>query len=340
MSVQEQLATAQAMVGKGKGLLAADESNRTIAKRFDRVGVESTEETRRSYRELLFTTPGLGDFIGGAIMYDETIRQSTAEGRPFPQALADQGIVPGIKVDRGAKPLAGGQPGETVTEGLDGLRERFEEYYELGARFAKWRTVITIGEGMPSDACQHANAHSLARYAALAQEQGLVPVVEPEVMITGDHGIDRCYEVTEETLWRTFDELYGQGVVPERMVLKPSMVQPGEDAAPSTPDQVAEATVRCYLRVVPAAVPGITMLSGGQSDQGATENLNAMNNMGPLPWELTFSYARALQDAPLKTWLGDPSNFDVAQKKLYHRARCNSAAHEGTYTPEMETAQQ
>lgn len=338
MSVQEQVQTAQAMVAKGKGLLAADESNRTIAKRFDRVGVESSEHTRRAYRELLFTTPGLGECIGGAILYDETIRQSAADGRPFPRVLADQGIVTGIKVDTGAKPLAGGRSGETVTEGLDGLRERFAEYYELGARFAKWRAVITIGDGMPSRACVRANAHALARYAALAQEQGLVPVVEPEVMITGDHDIERCYEVTTDTLRETFDELAVQDVTPERMVLKPSMVQPGEDAGPSTPEQVAEYTVRCYRRVVPAAVAGIAMLSGGQSDRRATENLNAMNTMGPLPWELTFSYARALQDAPLKTWQGDPANVDGAQRLLAHRARCNSAAHEGTYSPEMETA--
>lgn len=340
MTVHETEATAQALVAKGKGLLAADESFGTIAKRFDSVGIESTEENRQAYREMLFTTPGFGEFISGVIMFDETVRQRATDGRPFSDVITAEGVIPGIKVDKGAKQLAG-SPSEKVTEGLDGLRERLAEYVDFGARFTKWRAVITIGDGLPTRACLEANAHALARFATLSQEAGLVPIVEPEVLIDGDHTIERCFQVTEDTLRHTFEQLYVQGVVPERMVLKPSMVQPGKDCPTQVgPDEIAKATVDCYLRTVPAAVPGIAMLSGGQSDQRATENLNAMNRRGWLPWELTFSYARALQDVPMKTWRGDAANVGSAQKAFYHRARCNSAAHEGTYSKEMELSPQ
>lgn len=337
-------ATARQLVADGQGLLAADESFGTIAKRFEKVGIESTEDNRRAYREMLFTTPGMGDYISGVIMFDETIRQRASDGRAFPDVIAAEGAIPGIKVDKGAKQLAG-SPDEKITEGLDGLRERLAEYVEFGARFTKWRAVIAIGDGLPTQACVEANAHALARFAALSQEAGLVPIVEPEVLIDGDHTIERCFEVTERTLRHTFEQLYVQNVVPERMVLKPSMVQPGKDCPTQVgPEEIAKATVECYLRTVPAAVPGIAMLSGGQSDQRATENLNAMNRVykqqGGLPWELTFSYARALQDVPMKTWAGDPGNVGSAQKAFHHRARCNGTAHQGTYTRDMEAVAQ
>lgn len=340
MSINELERTAQAMVAPGKGVLAVDESTGTITKRFDKVGIESTEDNRRAYRELLFTTPGIGEFISGAIMYDETIRQRSADGRPLPDVLASEGIIPGIKVDKGAKALAG-SPGEKVTEGLDGLRERLSEYVDLGARFTKWRAVIGIDEGQPTEACLEANAHALARFAALSQEAGLVPIVEPEALIDGDHTIEQCAEASARMLRHVFTQIYTQGVAPEGMVLKTSMVQPGKDCpTQASPEEIARASLACYLRHAPAALPGVALLSGGQSDERATENLNAMNNMGPLPWELTFSYARALQDAPMKIWRGDNANVGSAQKALYHRARCNSAAHAGTYTKEMEAVPQ
>jgi fructose-bisphosphate aldolase class I len=330
--------TARAMVAPGKGILAADESSPTIKKRFDSISVESTEENRRSYRELLFTAPGIDDFISGVILYDETIRQSTADGTPFPKLLASRGILPGIKVDAGAKALAGA-PGEKVTEGLDGLRDRIAEYRGLGARFAKWRAVITIGDGIPSDTCLDANAHALGRYAALCIEGGLVPIVEPEVLMDGAHDIERCYQVTERALRRVFGELYDQRVPLHEVILKPNMVLSGSDC-PQQADvgAVAEATLRCFRNAVPAEVPGIVFLSGGQSDELATAHLSEMNRRGGGPWKLSFSYGRALQAAPLKAWGGDAANLAPAQKALLHRARCNGAACEGTYTAAMEQA--
>ena len=329
--------TAEAMVANG--ILAADESNKTATKRLDSVGVESTPETRRAYRDMLFTAPGLGRFVSGVILYDETIRQTTSDGTPFPKYLAGEGIIPGIKVDTGAKPLAL-HPEEKVTEGLDELRERIEEYVGLGARFAKWRAVITIGDGMPSRACITANAHALARYAALCQEGGLVPIVEPEVMMDGDHSLERCGEVTEETLRTVFSALAEQGVDFTGMVLKPNMIIAGKGAATqATVDEVAEATVRCLRNTVPAAVPGIAFLSGGQSPELATAHLNAINHMGPQPWELTFSYARALQEPALAAWKGESANVPAAQEALLHRARCNAAARHGTYSEDMESSE-
>jgi fructose-bisphosphate aldolase, class I len=329
--------TALELVAPGKGILAADESFGTIEKRFDAVGIESTEESRRNYREMLFTTPDVGEFLSGVILFDETIRQESSEGTPLPEILNSQGIIPGIKVDRGAKDMAL-FPGEKVTEGLDGLRERLEEYRGLGARFAKWRAVITIDEGIPTKMCIDANAHALARYAALCQEQGLVPIVEPEVLIDGDHSIERCYEVTQQTLHSTFDELHEHCVEFSGMLLKPNMVISGKEAPQQAGvEEVARATVECLLRTVPAAVPGIVFLSGGQSDRQATAHLNAMNSLYEnLPWELSFSYARALQDLPMKTWKGDPSNVEEAQRAFYHRAKMNSAARSGSYREEME----
>jgi fructose-bisphosphate aldolase, class I len=329
--------TALELVAPGKGILAADESFGTIEKRFDAVGIESTEESRRNYREMLFTTPDVGEFLSGVILFDETIRQESSEGTPLPETLNSQGIIPGIKVDRGAKDMAL-FPGEKVTEGLDGLRERLEEYRGLGARFAKWRAVITIDEGIPTKMCIDANAHALARYAALCQEQGLVPIVEPEVLIDGDHSIERCYEVTQQTLHSTFDELHEHRVEFSGMLLKPNMVISGKEAPQQAGvEEVARATVECLLRTVPAAVPGIVFLSGGQSDRQATAHLNAMNSLYEnLPWELSFSYARALQDLPMKTWKGDPSNLEEAQRAFYHRAKMNSAARSGSYSEEME----
>ena len=337
MDVEQLENTALQLVAPGKGILAADESFGTIEKRFNAVGIESTEESRRDYREMLFTTPDVGEFLSGVILFDETIRQESSEGTPLPEILESQGIIPGIKVDKGAKDMAL-FPGEKVTEGLDGLRERLEEYRDLGARFAKWRAVITIDEGIPTRMCIDANAHALARYAALCQEQDLVPIVEPEVLIDGDHSIERCYEVTQQTLHSTFDELHEHRVEFSGMLLKPNMVISGKEAPQQAGvEEVARATVECLLRTVPAAVPGIVFLSGGQSDRQATAHLNAMNALYEnLPWELSFSYARALQDLPMKTWKGDPSNVEEAQRTFLHRARMNSAARYGSYSQEME----
>jgi len=331
--------TARALVAPGKGILAADESSGTIKKRFDSIGVDSTEETRRAYRDLLFTTEGAEDFISGVILYDETIRQSADDGTPFPALLESKGVIPGIKVDLGAKDLAHA-PGEKITEGLDGLRERFAEYHELGARFAKWRAVITIkGDHVPSEYCLWTNAHALARYAALAQEAGLVPIVEPEILMDGDHTIERSFNVTSRTLHAVFTELRDQRVQLEQMLLKPNMVLSGYDASTqASDDDVAEETLRCFLRHVPAAVPGIVFLSGGQSDEDATARLSKMNELGPHPWQLSFSYGRALQAPALKAWLGKPENVEAAQRAYYHRAKLNGAARNGSYTPEMEQA--
>jgi fructose-bisphosphate aldolase class I len=338
VSEQEMLATAKAMVAEGKGILAADESYGTANKRFQKLGIPTTEEMRRAYREMLFTTPGIGDFFSGVILFDETIRQSTQAGIAFVKVLTDAGIIPGIKLDAGAKPLAK-SPGEVVTEGLDGLRDRIAEYYQLGARFAKWRAVIRIDENIPSQRCIEANAHALARYAALCQEGGLVPIVEPEVLMDGDHSLDRCFEVTEAIQHTVFEQLYRQGVVFDQMILKPNMVIPGEENDDrASVEQVATATVNCLLRTVPAAVPGIAFLSGGQGDEEATAHLNTMNAhyKGKLPWALTFSYGRALQQAAMSIWKGDAANVPVAQKEFYKRAKNNSAATLGHYRPEME----
>lgn len=325
------------LVAPGRGILAADESGGTIKKRFDSISVESTEESRRAYRDMLFTTSGAEEFISGVILFDETIRQSSADGTPFPKLLASKGIIPGIKVDAGAKPLANA-PGETVTEGLDGLRERLAEYKSLGARFAKWRAVIDIkGNELPSRYCIRTNAQALARYAALCTEAEIVPIVEPEVLMDGDHDIDRCYQVTSDTLQTVFEELYEQRVRFEEILLKPNMVISGKKASTqASHDEVAEKTIACFRTVVPAAVKGIVFLSGGQSDEDATANLNAMNKLGPHPWELSFSYGRALQAPSLKAWKGDSANVEAGQKAYYHRAKLNGAARFGKYTPEME----
>jgi fructose-bisphosphate aldolase class I len=326
---------ARAIVADHKGILAADESTGTMKKRLDSVGVESTEENRRFYRGLLFTAPGMEDSIGGVILYDETIRQAADDGTPFPELLAAKGAIPGIKVDTGAHDMAG-FPGEKVTEGLDGLRARLEEYGELGARFAKWRAVITIGEGIPTDACIRANAHALARYAALCQEAGLVPIVEPEVLMDGDNTLEVCWEVTTRTLHTTFDELYEQGIDLQGTLLKPNMVIPGKGCPDqASAEQTAEATVTCFFGVVPAAVPGIVFLSGGQSEVQATENLNAINQIGG-PWALSFSYGRALQASALEAWGGDAANAEAAQSAFAHRARMNSLAAAGEWSAEME----
>jgi len=338
MASHELESTARALVAEGKGILAADESGGTIKKRFDGIDVESTEENRRAYRDLLFTTAGAEEFISGVILYDETIRQSSADGTPFPKLLEANGIIPGIKVDNGAKELAGA-PGETITEGLDGLRERLAEYRELGARFAKWRAVITIGKGIPSEYCTWTNAHALGRYAALCQEAGLVPIVEPEVLMDGEHTIDRSFHVTSRTLAAVFTELHDQRVDLEGILLKPNMVLSGYSSdEQASADEVADETLRCFRRNVPAAVPGIVFLSGGQSDEDATAHLNALNARGPHPWELSFSYGRALQAPALKTWRGDPAKVEEAQKAFYRRAKFNGAARSGSYAPEMETA--
>ncbi len=339
MSERELAATAAAMVAPGKGILAIDESGGTIKKRFDSIGVESTVETRRAYRDLLITAHGLSQFISGMILYDETIKQATKDGMPFPDVLKNNGILAGIKVDTGAKDLTG-TAGEKITEGLDGLRERLAEYKKLGATFAKWRAVITIGKDIPSDYCIAANAHALARYASLCQEAGIVPIVEPEVLMDGNHTLERCFGVTEDTLHTLFQELYRQRVRAEHLVLKASMVFAGKDCPQqASVQQVADATVQCLKRTVPAAVPGIVFLSGGQSDELATAHLNAMNAMGAaLPWPLSFSYGRALQTPALKTWKGQTANVPAAQKALYHRSKCNSAACFGRYKPEMEQA--
>jgi len=339
MNTNDLATVARAMSPEGRGILAADESTGTIKKRFDSINIENTEENRRAYRDLLFTTEGAEEFISGVILFDETIRQKALDGTPFPQLLKSKGIVPGIKPDKGAKPLAG-FPGETVTEGLDGLREHLQEYHELGAGFAKWRAVITIGDGIPTSFCLDANAHALARYAALCQEVGLVPIVEPEVLMDGDHTIERCEEVTTATLQRLFAVLNEHRVVLEGTVLKPNMVISGKGCPrQASAEEIAEATVRCFRRTVPAAVPGIVFLSGGQSPEQATVNLNAMNAMyDNLPWELSFSYGRALQEPVLNTWKGEAANVPAAQKAYYHRAKLNGAARFGKYTPEMEGA--
>jgi fructose-bisphosphate aldolase class I len=338
---QELVETANALVAGDKGLLAMDESTPTCNKRFAKLGIPQTEEARRAYRELIVTTPGLGECINGAILYDETIRQQKKDGTPFVKVLTKVGIIPGIKVDIGAKDLAG-HPGEKVTEGLDGLRVRLKEYFEMGARFAKWRAVIAIADGLPSRGCIEANAQALARYAALCQEAGLVPVVEPEVLMDGDHTLERCRAVTEKVLRRVFDQLYVQRVILEAMILKPNMVLPGLTCAKQeTVDEVADATVKCLLRVVPAAVPGIAFLSGGQSGELASARLNAMHvrfksPKSRLPWALAFSFARAIQRPALEIWDGDQGNRFAAQQALYHRAKCNRAALRGEYGATME----
>jgi fructose-bisphosphate aldolase class I len=329
--------TAAAMVAKGKGLLAADESSGTCEKRFKSVGVESTEANRRAYRDMLFTTKGIEEFVSGVILFDETLRQSTISGnRPFPEYLAGKGIIPGIKVDKGIHDLALSS-GEKVTEGLDGLRGRLEEYFALGARFAKWRAVITIGKGIPSHTCLYANAHALARYSALCQEASIVPIVEPEVLLDGGHTIEHCYDATEATLTSLFAALRAYNVSLEHTVLKASMVVSGKECPKQAGvDRVAEDTVRCLKRTVPAALPGVVFLSGGQSDEAATAHLNEMARMPGLPWPLTFSYSRALQNAALKTWCGAPGNVAAAQRAFHHRARMNSFAAQGKYRTDLE----
>jgi fructose-bisphosphate aldolase class I len=338
MNIAELRATAHAMVANHRGLLAADESTSTIGKRFNSIHLESTEENRRLYREMLFTTAGATDSISGVILYDETLRQKTRDGVPFPTYLSKLGMIPGIKVDLGAKPLAG-YPGETITEGLDGLRERLAEYYKLGARFAKWRAVIDIGSGIPSSYAIEANAEALARYAALCQEASIVPIVEPEVLMDGAHTLSRCEEVTNVVLDRVFTHLFAAGVALEGMVLKPNMVIAGKKCPQqASPQQVAEATLRTLKRQVPPAVPGIAFLSGGQSPTDATLHLSLMNAAGPLPWALTFSYGRALQENALQAWGGKPSGFAVGQQAFAVRAKLNSLAAGGAYTSSMETS--
>jgi fructose-bisphosphate aldolase class I len=338
MSKQDLEAVAQAMVAKGKGILAADESMGTIKRRFDSIKIESSENNRRAYREMLFTTRGLEEAISGVILFDETIRTAATDATPFPQVLSKKGIIPGIKVDKGPVDIPG-FPGEVVTEGLDGLRARVKEYRELGAKFAKWRAVIAIGDGIPTYNCLEANAHALARYAALCQEGGLVPIVEPEVLLDGNHTVERCEEVTEATLRTTFSILMRHRVHLEGMILKPSMVVSGKDnPRQAGVEEVAERTIRCLKRTVPSAVPGIAFLSGGQSAVSATEHLNAMNKIGPHPWQVSFSYARALQDPAIKAWKGEAANVATAQKIFYHRAKMNSAARSGRYTKELEAA--
>ena len=338
MNVQLLKDTTKSLFADHKGLLAMDESTGTCNKRFEKLGIPQTVEARRAYRELIVTTPGLGESIGGAILYDETIRQQKSDGTPFIRVLIEAGIVPGIKVDTGAKELAG-HPGEKVTEGLDGLRDRLQEYFQMGARFAKWRAVIAIGEGLPSWGCIEANAHALARYAALCQEAGLVPVVEPEVIMDGAHTLEQCGEVTNEVLHMVFSELFAQGVVLEGTVLKPNMVLPGMACAiQPTLDEVADATVNCFLRSVPAALPAIAFLSGGQPAELATARLNEMNVRFKtrLPWALAFSFARAIQQPALEIWNGRQANVEAAQQALYHRALCNKAARSGDYSSDME----
>ena len=336
MNRSELARIARAMVVTNKGILAADESSGTIKKRFDGIKLESTEENRRTYREMLFTAPGVAETISGVILYDETIRQKTKDGVPFSDHLTKLGVIPGIKVDTGAKPLAG-FPNETITEGLDGLRERLVEYHKLGARFAKWRAVIDIGAGFPTQFAIDANAHALARYAALCQENGIVPIVEPEVLMDGDHSIERCEEVTSTTLQSVFDALYAHRIYLEGMVLKPNMVISGKKASNrASPELVAEATVRCLKRYVPSAVPGIAFLSGGQSSAEATLHLSLMNKE-KLPWNLTFSYGRALQDTALKAWGGQAANFVAGQKEFAKRAKLNSLATTGKYSSDLES---
>lgn len=339
MNLQQLKETAAAMVAPGRGILAMDESHPTCNKRFEKLGIPTTEEKRREYRHMLLKENEMGQFIGGAILFDETLRQQTLDGQAFAERLQEIGIVPGIKVDKGAKELAL-HPGEKVTEGLDGLRDRLNEYYQLGARFAKWRAVITIGADIPSRACLVANAHALARYAALCQEVDVVPIVEPEVLMDGTHTIERSYAVTHAIQQLVFEHLEEQGVVLEGMVLKPNMVVSGYDC-PQRADvgRVAEETIRCLMSTVPPEVPGIAFLSGGQTDEEATEHLNAMNQSGQeLPWRLTFSYGRALQQAAMQAWNGDSASIDRAAQVILHRARMNGAAAAGRYTPEMEQA--
>ena len=331
--------TASTLAAEGKGILAADETPGTLTKRFDALGIRSTEQSRRAYREVLFTAPDATTFIGGVILQDETIRQKSSMGTPLAQVLASRGIVPGIKVDTGANPLALA-PGETITEGLDGLRDRLAEYRGMGARFAKWRAVIRIADELPSCACVSANAHALARYAALCQEASLVPIVEPEVLMDGSHSIERCEEVTTLILHAVFRALSDQRVSLESMLLKPNMVVPGKASPrPASVQDVATATLRCLLRTVPAAVPGVVFLSGGQTDRLATAHLDAINRLpGPKPWKISFSYGRALQDAALEAWHGQDENMKSAQEALLHRARCNGAASLGRYTDDMEAS--
>ncbi len=339
MDVKKLIATAQAIVAPGKGILAADESGGTIKRRFDTINAESTEENRRNYRELLFRTEGASEYISGIILFDETIRQDGADGTPLVKVLTDQGIIPGIKVDKGTQPLPEA-PTELVTEGLDGLRDRLKEYAELGARFTKWRGVITIGDGIPTPYCIETNAHALARFAALSQEAGLVPIVEPEVLMDGDHSIDRCLEVNEATLREVFAQLARQHVALEGCLLKPSMVLSGSKAANRAgPEEVAEKTVACFKRAVPAAVPGVVFLSGGQTDEEATINLNAINQRAAAvgaPWQLSFSFGRGLQAAPLKAWSGQADNVERAKQAFHHRAKLTSAARQGIYVTAME----
>lgn len=338
MNAQALIDTARTLVADYKGLLAIDESNPTCNKRFAKLGIPQTEEARRAYRELIITTPGLGEFISGVILYDETIRQHKQDGTPFVQVITEAGIIPGIKVDTGAKELAG-HPGEKITEGLDGLRDRLQEYAQMGARFAKWRAVITIGTGIPSRGCIEANAQALARYAALCQEAGLVPIVEPEVLMEGAHTLEQCGEVTTEVLRSVFSQLALQQVLLEGIMLKPNMVLPGLTCPGQvTVDDVANATVECLLRTVPAAVPGIAFLSGGQSGELASARLNAMNLRfkARSPWALTFSFARAIQQPALELWQGKESNLLAAQQALLHRAQCNGAARQGKYSGAME----
>jgi fructose-bisphosphate aldolase class I len=338
MNTQELINTARALVANDKGLLAMDEINPSCDKRFAKQGIPQTEEARRAYRELIVTTPRLGECISGAILYDETIRQRKTDGTPFIKVIIDAGIIPGIKVDTGAKDLAG-HPGEKITEGLDGLRDRLKEYFQMGARFAKWRAVIRTGDGIPSWGCIEANAQALARYAALCQESGLVPVVEPEVLMDGDHSLARCRELTEEVLRAVFGHLYIQRVTLEGMILKPNMVLPGLLCpVQEGVDETAEATIGSLLRVVPAAVPGVAFLSGGQSCELASARLSAMNARftSHLPWAVAFSFARAIQQPALELWKGQEANVAAAQQALYHRARCNCAARRGEYRTAME----
>ena len=339
MNVQTLEETARELVSPGKGILAADESLGTIGKRFEAVGIETGEESRRAYREMLFTTEGIGEYLSGVILFEETLGQNASDDRSLPQVLLDHGVIPGIKVDKSTVglPLS---PSEKFTQGLDGLGERLAEYGEMGARFTKWRAVITIGDGIPSRSCIEANARALALYAAFCQDHDLVPIVEPEVLIDGDHSIEQCYEATERTLHATFQHLYEQGVEPSGMLLKPNMVISGKGAERQAGvEEVARSTVECLLRCVPAAVPGIVFLSGGQTTTQATAHLNAMNSMYEgLPWELSFSYARALQEPPMEIWAGEAGNIEEAQKAFYHRLKMNGAARSGSYSEKMEAA--
>jgi fructose-bisphosphate aldolase class I len=339
MATKELEKVARALVAPGKGILAADESTGSIQKRLESIGVESTEENRRAYRDLLFTTKGAGEFISGVIMFDETIRQSAADGTPFPTLLNAAGIIPGIKVDTGGHPLAF-SPEEKVTEGLDGLRRRLIEYRELGAKFTKWRAIIDIaGKEIPSQYCLDVNAHALARYAALCQDEGLVPIVEPEVLMDGDHTISRCAQVSTKTLKTVFAELKAQRVQLSGILLKPNMIVPGKKSKKQVDHKtVAEQTVKVLTACVPQEVPGIVFLSGGMSDEDATARLNEMNKLGPHPWELSFSYGRALQAPTLKAWKGEPANVEEGQRLFYHRAKMNSLARSGSYSSDMEPA--